>query len=135
MLSPWCFSATLSSTSSARLSGVSGGSGAPPPAPPPPPSVTRLASELCSSLDSDGLRTSPEPEVLELPGAATRTGPEAEGQEGGSSQSGLGGGGAAEKFALRRKKIQMVQVSLSVQNQNQNGGLHSCVLNLQRTDP
>lgn len=57
----------------------------------------RLASELCSSLDRDGLRTSPPPdpdpdpgtEPLVLLGAVTRPGPAAEGHEGGSSLSGL----------------------------------------------
>lgn len=62
----------------------------------------RLASELCSSLDRDGLRTSPppepepdpepEPEPLALLGAVTTPVPVAEGQEGGSSLSGLWGG-------------------------------------------
>ena len=82
--------AALSSRARVRLSGVSAGRGVPPPPTPPPPpthSVMRLASELCSSLDRDGLRTSPEPE----PGTDTRLGPVAEGQEGGSSLSGLRG--------------------------------------------
>ena len=89
------FPATLSSTASVRLSGVSGWWGVPPP--PPPVSVIRLASELCSSLDRDGLRTSPppepepEPELLAVLGTETRPVPAAEGQEGGSSLSGLQG--------------------------------------------
>lgn len=58
--------ATLSSSASARFSGVSAGSGVQP--------VSRLASELCSSLDRDGLRMSV---------AA------ADGQHGASSVSGL----------------------------------------------
>ncbi len=66
-----------------------------PPPPPPllPVSVMRLASELCSSLDRDGLRTSPppEPEPSALLGAETTPVPVAEGQEGGSSLSGLQG--------------------------------------------
>lgn len=87
MQCPWRFPATLPSTNRVRLSGVSGGSGVPP----PQPSVIRLASELCSSLDRDGLRMSPppEPEPLALLGTGTRPGPVAEGQEGGSSLSGL----------------------------------------------
>lgn len=91
---PWRFPATLSSTKRVRLSGVSGGRDIPPPPPPPPPpSVIRLASELCSSLDRDGLRTSPppEPEPSALLGAVTTPGPVAEGHEGGSSLSGLRG--------------------------------------------
>lgn len=73
---------------------MSGGRGVPPPPPPLlPVSVIRLASELCSSLDRDGLRTSPppEPEPLALLGAGTRPVPVAEGHEGGSSLSGLRG--------------------------------------------
>lgn len=93
---PWRLPATLSSTNRVRLSGVSGGRGV---APPLLLSVARLASELCSSLDRDGLRTSPEPEPLALPG--TMTGPAAEGQEGGSSLSGLGGGNQRFFFTLK----------------------------------
>lgn len=59
------FPATLSISASAKLSGVSAGSGV--------QFVSRLASELCSSLDSDGLLMSAV----------------AEGQHGGSSVSGL----------------------------------------------
>lgn len=65
-----------------------------PPPTPPLLSMMRLASELCSSLDRDGLRMSPPPELepLALLGTVTRPGPVAEGQEGGSSLSGLGDG-------------------------------------------
>lgn len=59
------FPATLSISASARFSGVSAGSGV--------QFVSRLASELCSSLDSDGLLMSAV----------------AEGQHGASSVSGL----------------------------------------------
>lgn len=62
---PKRFPATLSRSASARLSGVSGGSGV--------QLVSRLASELCSSLDRDGLLMSAV----------------AEGQHGASSVSGL----------------------------------------------
>lgn len=74
------------------------GSGVPGP-PTPPLSVIRLASELCSSLDRDGLRMSPPPgpepelEPLALLGTVTRPGPVADGQEGASSLSGLQGRG------------------------------------------
>lgn len=97
--------ATLSSTSRVRLSGVSVGSGPVTPLTPvtPPPSVSRLASELCSSLDSEGLRTSSppppgpdelEPEPLALRGTGTTWPvPVADGQEGASSLSGLRRGG------------------------------------------
>lgn len=96
--------ATLSSTSRVRLSGVSVGNvPVTPVTPHPPPSVSRLASELCSSLDNDGLRMSSppppgpdelEPEPLVLRGAGTTWPvPVADGQQGASSLSGLKGGG------------------------------------------
>ena len=103
---PERFPAALSSRARVRLSGVSGGSGVGPPPPPLLLSVIRLASELCSSLDRDGLRTSPppepepEPEPLALLGTETRPGPVAEGQEGGSSLSGLRGGQRVKSSCL-----------------------------------
>lgn len=120
MHSPCCLpAATLSSTSRVRLSGVSVGSV--PVTPPPPPSVSRLASELCSSLDRDGLRTSSppppgpdelEPEPLALRGAGTTWPvPVAEGQQGASSLSGLQTGGEKREY--------FIGVHAPNQNQNQ----------------
>ena len=107
---------------------MSGGRGVPPPPPPPPPvSVIRLASELCSSLDRDGLRTSPppepepEPEPLALQGTVTRPVPAAEGQEGGSSLSGLQGSKVKvqKHFVLPVTTLAMSCSSPPSSNQNQ----------------